>query len=128
MRLRRIATTAHGVFGVLFWEGEPFAVTLEQPERENRTRESCIPRGTYLCKRVKSPRFGDTFEVLNVIGRTAILFHKGNTHKDTQGCVLVGEAFNVVDGLPGITYSGEGFTEFMKRTAGLTSFVLEVTD
>ena len=100
----------------------PFAVTVERPWLDNQKSVSCIPAGQYACQRVQSPKFGDTFEVQNVPNRTAILFHKGNITDDTHGCILVGEQFGTVNGVPGVLASAQGFAEFMRRLAGEPSF------
>lgn len=127
MKLKRIAETDTGTYGVLISGGTPFAVTLERPWLNNRKGESCIPTGRYVCKRVQSPKFGNTFEITGVNGRSHILFHKGNLDDDTHGCVLVGESFNPVSGSHGITASKEGFAEFMAKTANVSEFTLDVT-
>jgi len=128
MKLIRIARTAEATYGVLIQGSIPFAVTLERPWRDNKRGESCIQAGTYQCKRVKSPKFGDTFEVCDVPGRTAILFHKGNLSDDSHGCILVGEQFNNVTGRPGITASADGFAEFLKITQLTLEFQIEIVE
>lgn len=65
--------------------------TLELPYRDNKRNISCIPEGEYVCKKVCSPHFGNTFEVCGVPGRSEILFHQGNYTSSTRGCVLIGE-------------------------------------
>lgn len=125
--LRRVAGTDYATYGVLSRDGVPFAVTLERPWLDNAPRQSCIPAGVYTCKRVQSPKFGDTFEVTGVPGRSAILFHKGNLPDDSLGCILVGESFNPVKGKPGITASTEGYGEFMALQKGVSTFTLTVT-
>ena len=40
--------------------------TLENPWLDNEPYVSCIPKGNYKCHRVDSPRYGDTFQVMNV--------------------------------------------------------------
>lgn len=127
--LRRIALTPTATFGVLVddVDAAPFALTLERAWRNNLRGESCIPDGVYLCKRVQSPKFGDTFEITGVPGRAAILLHKGNLFMDSHGCVLVGEQFEPLNGQPGIAASRHGFEEFLRRTAGLAEFTLQVT-
>jgi hypothetical protein len=113
--------------GVLFHEIAPFALTLERPWLKNRRGESCIPAGSFTCKRVQSPHFGDTFEVMDVPGRSAILFHRGNLAADTHGCVLVGEQFGRADhGELPLIASRLGFAEFMNLHRGLESFPLSV--
>ena len=124
--LRRVAATDYATYGVLIRDGVPFAVTLERPWLDNTPRESCIPAGTYRCQRVDSPKFGDTFEVTGVPGRSHILFHKGNVAEDSLGCILVGEAFNPVKGKPGITASADGYGEMMALQQGVNTFTLTV--
>lgn len=109
-------------FGVLLQEDQiPFALTLERPWKDNQRSISCIPAGAYTCKRVTSPKFGVTFEVLNVPGRQEILFHKGNIQEDSHGCILIGEQFGVLLNKPAILAAKEGFEEFMRITAVGTS-------
>lgn len=127
MILTRCAKTQSATYGVLKAEGEaPFAVTLELPWRENAHDVSCIPAGDYVCKRVISPKFGETFEITGVDGRENILFHKGNTATDTHGCVLIGESFATLGDGPGIGDSKHGFDEFMREMFGLNQFHLEI--
>ena len=128
MKLVRVSANSEATYGVLIQGSVPFAVTLERPWRDNRKGESCIPPGHYQCVRVQSPRFGDTFEVKNVPGRSSILFHKGNISDDTHGCILVGEQFNKVVSRPGITASKEGFTEFLAITSMTLEFPLEIVE
>lgn len=62
----------------------------------NKPNKSCIPSGQYTCKAVQSPKFGATYEVTKVPGRSHILFHAGNTEEDTEGCLLVGNAYGAL--------------------------------
>lgn len=108
--------------------GVPFALTLEPPWRNNEPYESCIPTGVYECKAVNSPRFGSCYEIEGVPNRDHVLFHKGNFTKDTSGCVLVGERFEVVgDCESAVASSGDGFNEFMRRMGG-NKFYLAVSN
>lgn len=127
LTLMRVSFTPDETYGILLRGGVPFAVTLERPWRANRPNESCIPSGTYPCQRVLSPRFGDTFEVTRVDGRSHILFHKGNLSDDTEGCILVGEAYNYLGPKPGITASREGYEEFKRIQYGVDAFSLTIT-
>lgn len=124
--LRRVGSTREATYGVLCKNGVPFVVTLERPWLQNKPRESCIPTGVYVCKRVNSPKFGDTFEVTNVVGRSHILFHAGNVAEDSLGCILVGESFAPVKGKEGIAQSRDGFAEFLAVQKGVTTFSLTV--
>ena len=114
-------------YGVLARDtGVPFALTLERPWLDNQRSVSCIPEGIYKAKRHRSPRFGETFWLQDVPGRSEILFHKGNIDDDTHGCLLVGEQFNPVLGENGITASKEGFAEFMATVRGLNEIEVAI--
>lgn len=126
--LIRVGQSAVGTFGVLRIGQVPFALTLEQPWRDNETNVSCIPPTEYICRRVTSPRFGDTFEVQGVERRSHILFHKGNTLADTHGCILVGEEFATDQGIPIVAASARGYQEFMTKLAGLDEFTLRILE
>ena len=124
--LKRISNTVHGTFGVLLDGAIPFAVTLEPPWLDNKPEKSCIPIGLYECERVLSPKFGNTFEIIEVEGRTNILFHKGNVEENTFGCVLLGEMFETLNGKTAILKSGKGYGEFMERLTGEDRFALNI--
>lgn len=133
IELKRISYHNEGTFGVLIDdEGVPFALTVERQWLNNRPSVgsvpgSCIPNGTYTCKRVQSPRFGNTFEVRNVPNRTHILFHKGNLMENSRGCIIVGEQFESLKGKPAVLSSAKGYGEFMARLRGVDEFVLVIT-
>ena len=51
----------------------------------------CIPTGSYPVVIRQSPKFQRLMPlVTNVPNRSGILFHSGNTFRDTLGCILVG--------------------------------------
>jgi hypothetical protein len=81
--------------------------TLELGWHDNVQKKSCILSGTYTVLRHTSPKFGNTFHVTNVPGRSEILIHHGNYQQDTTGCILVGQDFADIDknGTVDITYS-----------------------
>jgi len=117
-------------FGVLFHEGQiPFALTLERPWRNNEHGISCItPAPLYVCKRIVSPKFGNTFQVMNVPGRDEILIHKGNIQEDSHGCILIGEQFGSLQDEPAVLAAKEGFAELMRLTSAIDEFNLEIKD
>lgn len=121
--LHRLPTTEHGTFGVLCDEqGIPFAVTLERQWLNNEKGKSCIPAGEYICTRVLSQKFGNTFIVNDVPNRTHILFHKGNIDDDSHGCILIGRHYDPY--LPEIRNSLLGFEGFSYKTKSVDSFLL----
>lgn len=91
--LKRVFAGENGTFGVLMNDQRPLCVTLEPLWYDNQEDVSCIPAGKYQCKKHNGPRFEDSWEVLDVPGRTAILIHPGNTIGDTKGCILAGMRF-----------------------------------
>jgi len=127
--ITRVSTDENiGSFGTMKFDHRPapFALSCEDPWLDNEPWVSCIPAGLYTCRRVDSPKFGDTFEICDVPNRTHILFHRGNTHHNTNGCVLVGEKYHFLEGIPSVAASGEGYAEFKAEVAGVDEFELEI--
>lgn len=123
--IKRIASTPEAIFGVMLFDGIPFALTAERPWHDNKPFISCIPSGSYSCKRVNSSQFGDTFEILTVPDRTQILFHKGNVPvEDSKGCILIGEMFEPVNGQSAVQSSAKGYGEYKKIIEGLDQHFL----
>ena len=86
--------TEVSTIGKLFINGESFCDTLENPYINNERNISCIPKGQYEV-RLRYPRESATRDYLHLLvqdvpNRDWILFHIGNTAKDTSGCILVG--------------------------------------
>jgi hypothetical protein len=80
--------------GELFLNGEFMCDTLENPELNNVRNISCIPAGQYSV-RLRTARESATRDYLHLLvkevpNRDYILFHRGNSAKDTSGCILVG--------------------------------------
>lgn len=99
--LQRKTLLAHATPGVLFSpEGDHVCWTLEDKMREvagepveswKVAGETAIPVGTYQVVINRSARFKkDLPLLLGVPGFSGIRIHSGNTHEDTEGCILVG--------------------------------------
>ena len=92
--LQRVAYHPTSTFGVLLTPDlKPLCLTLEDPWKDNKVGESCIPAEKYKCTPHNGTKYKEVWVLNNVPGRSAILIHAGNTHKDTRGCILVGESF-----------------------------------
>ena len=70
----------------------------------------------------------ETFEVTGVEGHSGILFHVGNWNKDSDGCILVGDAISASKQGTLVTNSRVIFHEFMALQAGVDSFMLTVRE
>lgn len=100
--LLRDPTEVRTTFGALRLDGQRLCFTLEDAIREQAgvpvhewkvAGQTAIPAGRYPLTLVNSPRFGpDTFSLLGVPGFDLIRIHAGNSHDDTEGCILVGQA------------------------------------
>lgn len=112
--------------GELVAGGERFA-TLEDPWQGNAVGRSCIPEGVYLLRPRRYHRGGyDTLEVCDVPGRSLILLHRGNTARDTEGCVLLGERHGTLAGAPAVLDSGDAWRRFVRLVDVHREHVLDV--
>jgi len=118
----------YGTFGVLIFNTETFCWTLEPSDELNQKNISSIPAQQYLCNRVVSPTFGETFRIANVPLRDHVLFHKGNEVDDTEGCIIVAQTQGKLRGNRAILNSGNTFKAFMKRLEGYQQFHLTIKE
>lgn len=89
----------------LYVNGELFCNALEDEDRGLRqdmdlatikakkiAGETAIPSGTYKVAYTYSPRFKKMLPLLGEVpGFDGVRIHSGNTAKDTEGCILVGQ-------------------------------------
>ncbi len=124
LTIKRTHYRNDGTFGVLDFEGVPFAVTIELPWKNNVINFSCIPDGEYVCIRTIHKGKYESWRVTDVPNREAINFHIANTMDDLRGCIGVGECFEKKDDLTAVLMSRVGFAEFMEKTRGIEKFRL----
>lgn len=113
--VKRIAKKSTYTIGKLYIDGEYFCDTLEDTDRgldqsqslsviqSHKVKSStAIPTGKYqVTLNVVSPKYskrsqynfcgGKLPRLIDVPAFSGILIHAGNTPKDTDGCILVGE-------------------------------------
>lgn len=134
--LKRVLFTDDGVPGVLVLRNRPICLTLEEEWKNNEKGISCIPEGSYLCQKFTRPSGMETYQVMNVPGRTLVLFHPGTTELDTEGCIITGMEYgelqakdddsDVVEKQLAVLRSKEAFERFMQAVDGHASFVLTI--
>ena len=97
IELNRITRKLSYTIGRLFVDGKYFCDTLEDRcrdlDKEKKVmNETAIPEGTYEVIVNVSARFKRKLPLLlDVPHFSGIRIHRGNTDKDTSGCILVGE-------------------------------------
>lgn len=85
--------------------------TLENTWKDNERGVSCIPAGAYPLRMRHEGGYNENYSkrfawhdgMVEVVApdRTFVLFHIGNYHRNTKGCILVGEK-------PGTDFEGDG--------------------
>ncbi len=133
--LIRLSTSNQGTRGVLALPSGVICNTLELPWRDNQPSISCIPAGEYRAHLRNSPRFGPTYHITDVPGRSLILIHAGNLAGDiaagyrthTEGCILVGKRFGTIEGQQAVLVSRPALREFMDALDG-SDFTLVVME
>ena len=110
LKLKRRYFCDKYTIGSLYLNDKYFCDTLEDPNRDiNKNGKfdngeikikgnTCIPFGKYKIIVNLSPKFKRELpRLLDVPSFEGVLIHRGNTAKDTEGCILVGE--NKVKGM-----------------------------
>lgn len=127
IHLIRQRTSDQGTEGTLLIPSLGFSCfTLELPWRDNQPSISCIPPGQYECRLRASPRFGQTYHVRDVPGRSFILMHSGNYAGDVsqgyrshvEGCILLGTKRGFLHGQRAVLCSKVAVLQFMAACAG----------
>jgi hypothetical protein len=124
LTLERFAYAPQSTFGRLRLGNGTILYTCEDPWKDNRVGESCIPEGGYVCKPRRYNKGG--YEAVQILddgdgelgGRSLILIHKGNTHEDTAGCVLLGTALGAIGDSWAVKHSKQAFDLFMQQYGG----------
>ena len=136
IEIKRIARKSGYTIGRMYINGTKVCDTLEDTDRGLKQNMSlheiqskkvkgatAIPEGVYdITMMIRSPRFstisfykklcdGYLPRLMSVPGYEGVLIHCGNTAKDTEGCILVGENKEVGK----VLYSKDTFTKLMNN-------------
>jgi len=131
MLLDRKIKTNLSTIGDFSDDGQFICRTLELPWKDNQHDISCIPNGTYVCKRVPIPShlkwmenwgYKTIWEITNVPGRVGIFIHIANKPEEIKGCVAVGMSIST----DYVGHSKLGMDLFMEHTKDLNEFQLGV--
>ena len=105
LRLERLYKGSKYTIGKLFINDEYFCDTIEDIDRGLKSSmsveyikkkkvyaETAIPTGTYKIEMTYSNKFKRILPLLvDVKGFSGIRIHRGNTEKDSSGCIVIGE-------------------------------------
>ena len=105
LRLKRRYKGSKYTIGKLFINDEYFCDTIEDIDRGLKSSmsveyikkkkvyaETAIPTGTYKIEMTYSNKFKRILPLLvDVKGFSGIRIHRGNTEKDSSGCIVIGE-------------------------------------
>lgn len=128
VRLIRLEESKQGTFGVLIICNQVFCVSLEPPDKINQREISSIPAQQYQCMKIRSPQFGETFEIVDVPNRSHVLFHAGNVVKQSEGCVILAQYFGKLYGDRAVRNSGKTFKKFMEIMKDTDVFHLTIKE
>ena len=134
--VKRTIFNESNTLGEMFIDDKPFCYTCEDKVRdynndgdlndEGETKvygETAIPKGIYKVILSMSNRFKRVMpEVLNVPHFSGIRIHKGNTAKDSHGCILVG----LGQTLTGVSSSKLAYNALMLKLEGQSDIEITV--
>ena len=135
LKLVRDSYSEMGTFGKLYINSQFFCYTVEKPWEENKEGESCIPEGTYplglryspVVKKTSAGEFEEGYEVMNVPGREYIMIHVGNSQRDFEGCIGLGDSLGYVHNEWAVLNSRTTFKKFMQIMEESNDWSLEIT-
>ena len=128
--LLRLEQTENETLGILLIAGKATNYkTLELPYLTNQRNISCVPTGKYTLMSILSPKFSYCYELLSVNNRDDILIHNGNTNKDTEGCILIGDTFgqiNKINAVYNSVNSLQCFNNILKKVSFKEQITLDI--
>jgi Family of unknown function (DUF5675) len=124
--LYRQEESPDGTFGRLVFSPTLQFITGELPWRDNKSRSSCIPKGTYIAKSYVSPKFGKCYIIGETAPRSAILIHPANycglaeegKKQELNGCIALGLGIAKVGNQKILTSSRAAILKFQQALNG----------
>ena len=114
--LKRLHKTVNSTIGELSINGKFECYTLEDVERESKIYgKTAIAKGTYEIVMTMSNRFKIVLPLLlNVPNFEGVRIHAGNSAKDTEGCILLGQT-RAIDFIGSSKKAMANFTPKLKK-------------
>lgn len=128
--LQRKWSVKDATLGELFIDGIFECYTCEdivRPVGQKVPGQTAIPTGSYRVVVDWSPRFQkNMLHILDVPGFEGVRIHPGNTPLDTDGCVLVGQTVDTVNG--SIGSSRIAYEQLFRKLYDDKAIILEVRE
>lgn len=128
--LQRKWCVKDATIGELFLDGQWECYVLEdviRPIGQKVAGATAIPAGTYRVITDWSPRFQkNMLHVLDVPGFEGIRIHPGNTAKDTEGCLLVGQTVDLTNASVGA--SRIAYEQLFRKLYDAKDIVIEIRE
>lgn len=121
-RLKQNETTT---IGLMYLESDLFCYTLEDVTRDEKIYgKTAIDAGIYKVVLTRSNRFKRIMPLLLDVPKfKGIRIHGGNTHENTEGCILVAKRL-----LNDNTIQGSMEDGLTKRLEGIEDITIEIID
>lgn len=118
--LQRNKSEVDRTIGNLYVDGDWECYTLEDPVRDKKVYGmTAIPPGKYKVLITESAKFKRLLPILvNVPNFAGVRIHAGNHPRDTEGCILVGQALDQRLGIP---------TTLLQSKKALTKLLIKIS-
>ncbi|WP_293942749.1 MULTISPECIES: DUF5675 family protein [unclassified Sphingobacterium] len=132
VNVKRTKQGKHSTLSELYVNNQFVCYGLENIPRPVKIRgETAIPAGKYLLGFNRdggmNGRYYDDYpklhrgmlEILDIPNFSYVYFHKGNSYKQTAGCILVGAQYVLEEGDYRLLASGVAYKQFYRAVAAL---------
>ena len=126
LRLERFEFGDTFTIGKFYIDGVFHCFSLEDKVRQGEkvNGQTAIPNGTYSVIIDVSTRFGKQLpHILGVPNFTGVRIHPGNTSKDTEGCILLGQNWTGGDFISNSKIAFNSFFDKLKAAKTATIVV-----